>query len=334
MADLYITNVFANYRSDWVKRLSEAGYRICYYMQGDLPVRYILGKAFLKHPVALLKQERPAHVIVPEFSGIALQMAFLRKRFGIKVVSMCDDSLDMVDGNDFTRFHRLARRFLPGRLNGIIVHGKSIGGWYRDRYGIRDLLMPIMNDEQRIRPELERVLPLAAEIRPTEKPIVAFVGRLVGLKNIPTLIRAFEPMKEKAKLVIIGDGPERKVLEALAPDALFTGMKSGDELLAWYDLIDILVLPSTQEAYGAVTGEALMAGAKVVVSRKAGSCDLVRVGENGYVVDPNDVQAMTVAISHLLDTVENGRALSLRENLHPYRFEDCVRGVIDGIRSL
>ena len=334
MADLYITNVFANYRSDWAKRLSEVGFRICYYMQGDLPVRYILGKAFLKHPIALLKQERPAYVIVPEFSGIALQMVLLRKRFGINVISMCDDSLDMVDGNDFTLFHRLARRLLPVRLDGIIAHGHAIGGWYRERYGIKDLLMPIMNDERRIRPELERVLPLAGEIRPTEKPIVAFVGRLVGLKNIPALIRAFEPLKDRAKLVIVGDGPERKTLEAIASDALFIGMKSGDELLAWYDLIDILVLPSTQEAYGAVTGEALMAGAKVVVSRKAGSCDLVREGENGYVVDPDDMTGMTVAISHLLDTVETGRVLSLRKNLHPYRFEECVNAVIDGIRSL
>ena len=334
MADLYIKNVFAEYRRDWAKSLSEAGFRICYYMQGDLPVRYFLGKAFLKDPVALLEQERPSSVIVPEFSGIALQMALLRTRFGIKVVSMCDDSLDMVEGNDFTRFHRLARQLLPGRLDGIIVHGQAIGEWYRQRYGIRNLLMPIMNDENRIRPQLERVLPLAREIRPTEKPIVAFVGRLVGLKNVPALIRAFEPLKERAQLVIVGDGPEREALEALAPDALFTGMKSGDDLLAWYDLMDVLVLPSTQEAYGAVTGEALMAGARVVVSRRAGSCDLVREGENGFVVDPNDTDAITACISRLLDTVEAGRALSLRESLHPYRYADCVRAVIGGIRSL
>lgn len=334
MADLYITNVFANYRLDWAERLSEAGYRICYYMQGDLPVRYILGKAFLKHPVSLLKQERPAHVIVPEFSGIALQMALLRKRFGIKVVSMCDDSLDMVEGNDFTWFHRLARRLLPGRLDGIIVHGKAIGDWYRERYGIQSFLMPIMNDERRIRLELERVLPLAAIIRPTDKPIVAFVGRLVALKNVPTLIRAFEPLKERAQLVIVGDGPEREKLEAMAPYALFTGMKGGDDLLAWYDLMDILVLPSTQEAYGAVTGEALMAGAKVIVSRKAGSWDLVREGENGYVVEPDDVDAMTACLSRLLDTVEAGRKLTLRENLHPYRFAACTEALINGIRSL
>ena len=111
-------------------------------------------------------------------------------------------------------------------------------------------------------------------------------------------------------------------------------MKSGDELLAWYDLIDILVLPSTQEAYGAVTGEALMAGAKVVVSRRAGSIDLVREGENGYGVDPMDVDAMTTCILRLLDTMEAGRSLTLRENLHPYRFAGCTEALINGIRSL
>ena len=334
MADLYITNVFADYRSDLCRTLSGAGYRICYYMQGDLPVRYILGKAFLKDPVALLEEERPSRVIVPEFSGIAWQMLGLRKRFGYKVVSLCDDSLDMVRGNDFTLFHRLSRRLVPARLDEIIVHGQAIGDWYLDRFGIGRLRMPIMADDRRVRPELERVLPLAEKMRPTDKPVIAFVGRLVALKNVSTLIRAFEPLKERARLVIVGDGPEREKLEAMAPYALFTGMKSGDELLAWYDLIDILVLPSTQEAYGAVTGEALMAGAKVVVSRRAGSIDLVREGENGYGVDPMDVDAMTTCILRLLDTVEAGRTLTLRENLHPYRFAGCTEALIDGIRSL
>ena len=334
MSDLFITNRSASYRDDLCRALSGAGFRILRFEEGDLPVRTVAGKAFLRNPGALLRKERPARVIVPEFSGIALQMALLRKRFGFKLLSLCDDSMDMIRGNDFSRAHRIARKWLPRRLDGVITLSPVVAQWYGERFGLPRLWMPLIRDERRIRPELERVLPLATRLRPSQKPIVAFVGRFVGLKNIPTLIEAFRPLADRAQLVLIGDGPERPLLEALAPDAFFTGMLSGDDLLAWYDLIDILVLPSTQEAYGAVTGEALMAGAKVAVSARAGSCDLIREGENGYVVEPMDVDGWTGCIGRLLDTVPSGRPLALRENQLPYRFGDCMNELIEGIEAL
>lgn len=334
MSDLFITNRSASYRDDLCRTLSGAGFRILRFEEGDLPVRTVSGKAFLRNPGAFLRLERPARIIVPEFSGIAIQMAFLRKRFGFKLLSLCDDSLDMIHGNDFSRAHRLARKWLPRYLDGIITLSPAVAEWYGERFGLLPLWMPLIRDERRVRPELERLLPLAERLRPSPKPVVAFVGRFVGLKNIPTLIKAFRPLADRAQLVLIGDGPQRPQLEALAPDAVFTGMLSGDDLLAWYDLVDILVLPSTQEAYGAVTGEALMAGAKVAVSARAGSCDLVREGENGYVVDPMDVDGWTGCLERLLDTVPSGRPLVLRENLLPYRFRDCMDDLIEGIKTL
>ena len=111
-------------------------------------------------------------------------------------------------------------------------------------------------------------------------------------------------------------------------------MLSRDELLAWYNLIDILVLPSTQEAYGAVTGEALMAGAKVAVSSRAGSKDLVREGVNGFVFEPSDVTSLTDGLGRLLEEVPLNRPLSLRENLLPYRFETCIQALLKEINSL
>jgi glycosyltransferase involved in cell wall biosynthesis len=241
--------------------------------------------------------------------------------------------MDMIEGHDFGWKHHLARRIVPKRLDNLILHSPETAEWYQTHYA-KGLIMPILADERRIRPELERVLPLSERLRPSDMPIVAFVGRLVGLKNVPTLIRAFEPFQDQAMLVIIGDGPDRAALEKRAPKALFTGMLSGDELLAWYNLIDILVLPSTQEAYGTVTGEALMAGAKVIVSQKAGSSSLVRERENGFIVDPLDASSMTVRIGTLLEEVTPGRPLSLRPSLHPYHFESCVESLLQELNRL
>ena len=320
MSDLLYTNGWPPYREDLFRALQESGVRVC----------------LDTSPAGLLSQwerERPARVFAPEFSSVALTALRYRKRLGFKVLSICDDSMDMIRGNDFGWKHRLARHVVPRLLDGIILHSPEVRDWYRSRFG-KGFFMPIIADERRVRPELERVLPLSTQLRPGNKPVVAFVGRLVGLKNIPFLIRAFEPLKGQAQLVVIGDGPEKETLRALAPDAVFTGMLSGDDLLAWYNVMDVLVLPSTQEAYGAVTGEALMAGAKVVVSRKAGSSDLVREGENGYVIDPDDGKGLTERLKQLLGAVPKERPLCLRENLLPYRFETCIDGLLKEINSL
>ena len=334
MRNLYLSNLPAPYRMDFYRFLyREMECEICFQDEQDgvpdIPVRrWNLGSL-----PNLLTAFRPELVIAPEFSAAAVLSVALRKRYGCKVVTTCDDSLDMIRGDDFGWKHRLARHFVPRRLDDIILHSPEVAGWYRNRFG-KGLFMPIIADERRVRPELERVLPLSAKLRSDCKPVVAFVGRFVGLKNIPSFIRAFEPLKQRAQLVLIGDGPDRTGLEAMAPKALFPGMVTGDDLLAWYNLIDILVLPSTQEAYGAVTGEALMAGAKVVVSGKAGSADLVREGENGYRVPPTDIPALTDRIQKLLDEVPPGRPLTLRENRLPYRFETCIQELIEKLKAL
>ena len=299
-------------------------------MQGgvpDIPVR----RWDLRSLPSLVKEFRPSVVITPEFSAATVRAVFLRNRYGCKVVPTVDDSLDMIRGNDFGWKHRLGRLVVPRLVDDLILHSAEVRDWYGARFG-KGLVLPIMADERRFRAELSRVLPLSGELRPGPEPVVAFVGRFVGLKNIPTLIQAHRLLKRRTKLVLIGDGPLRNELEAMAPDALFTGMLSGDERLAWYNLIDVLVLPSRQEAYGAVTGEALMAGAKVAVSRKAGSSVLVREGENGSVVDPEDPAALADRIEALLDGIPDGRCPDVRPNLHPFNYEPSFNALLEALK--
>ena len=348
MRNLYISTYPATYRVDLCNVLAERlDCDIYHYVPVENEEDVLRGARFVNHRLetgrlfgkvvpkglkGLLDTLQPSLVFVQEFSLVTIGLLWLRKRYGYRVISICDDSMDMIEAHDFGWMHRLARRVVPRWLDNLVVHSEAVQAWYAAHFG-KGLFMPIIADERRIRPALARVLPLAQQFRPSRKPVVAFVGRFVGLKNIPSLIEVFRPWKERAQLVLIGDGPERTRLEELAPDALFPGMLSGDDLLAWYDLIDILVLPSAQEAYGAVTGEALMAGAKVIVSARAGSRDLVRSGENGFIVDPMDVQGLSDALGRLLDTVEPGRDLTLRENLLPYRFETCIERLIREIDS-
>lgn len=362
MPNLYISNILPPYRVDLCNVLHERlGCEICHFI-GDptdncfssediagrsrfenriVPVRMVLGKAVLKEPERLVGPDTRI-VFVNEFSPIALQMLSLRRKYGFKVVSFCDDSMDMIGGNDFTSVHSLARRIVPGRMDEIILPTPEVADWYRARFG-KGLVMPIIADDELMRERLGNAVPLSASYRTAYglegKPVVLFVGRLVGLKNLARLFEAYAPLREQARLVIVGDGEERAALEALSAalglGALFVGARYGTELLAWYNLADFLVLPSTREAFGAVTGEALTCGCRVLVSAKAGSASLVRPEENGLIIDPLSTDAIREALEQMLawPALERNRE-GLRPNLLPVSFAESIQNVWTGLSHI
>ena len=360
MANLYISNILPPYRVDLCnmmhKRLGCEIYHFildsdenCFSSEDILsrsrfqnrivPVRKVLGKVILKEPERLVGPDTRL-VFVNEFSPIALQMLSLRRKYGFKVISFCDDSMDMILGNDFSSIHTLARKFVPRQLDEIILPTPEVASWYRKHYG-KGLVMPIIADDDLMRERLVKAAPLSSayltSFALTGRPVILFVGRLVGLKNLPRLFEAYSPLRDKARLVIVGDGEERGALECLSTslglNALFVGARFGEELLAWYNLADILVLPSTREAFGAVTGEALTCGCRVLVSSKAGSASIIREGENGLVADPSSSEALRDALERLLalpPLVRNRDGI--RSNLLPVGFMSSFEKLLSGLQ--
>ena len=130
--------------------------------------------------------------------------------------------------------------------------------------------------------------------------------------------------------VIIGSGEEEKSLKQQAKkinrEIIFTGRLEGDELIAWYNVGDVFVLLSTQEAFGAVTNEALLAGNYVIVSEKAGSNCLVEENVNGFIVDPYNIDMISQAIEKLLSRIiSKNDILSIRPNLMRILFQEKLR---------
>ena len=295
-------------------------------------------KAFLR-VFRLIRDERPDTVFVSEFSFHVLRVLLIRRLLGrhFQVISICDDSLDMIEGNDFSRRHRLARHWVPRWLDNLILANPGAMEWYQAHFG-KGLLMPIISDETRLREGFEAALPLAAELRAVhglgESPVVLFVGRLIPLKNLAFFLSAMRDIQATA--VFVGDGSLEAELRQIAAEmgvrAVFTGRKTGVELSAWYDLADILVLPSLQEAFGAVTGEALAAGCPVIVSRRAGSSSLVRESINGSVIDPSDSHAFSTALREWLSRSEPGRPIELRNNLLPVSFHLAFDDLLGHLR--
>lgn len=263
----------------------------------------LLGRRFYFGYLKHLIKFQPDIVITQEYSlGTAVVLLYkklYRKHF--KVVSICDDSYNMVaENNDFSWIHKVARKLLVPMLDDIILVETRTVEWYQDHYG-KGIFFPIIKDDKKARKEYKRLLTMSEdtikEYGLKGKRVLLFVGRLVALKNVQTAIRAFVQLNQDENVfVIIGDGPERLNLVRLAQDlnanVIFTGRLEGDELNQWYNIATCFILPSYQEPFGAVTNEALLAGCWGLISNKAGSQCLIENGRNGYTFNPIDVNEL------------------------------------------
>ena len=135
------------------------------------------------------------------------------------------------------------------------------------------------------------------------RPLILFVGRLQARKRVDSLLRACAalPEGEQPDLWIVGDGPERTVLESLAaegyPRARFYGAVHGPALAPLFSRADLFVLPGTG---GLAVQEAMSYALPVVVAEADGTqSNLVRP-ENGWIIPAGDDNALRIAIQAAL----------------------------------
>jgi len=292
-----------------------------------------------------LDQFQPDLVLTEEFGLgtllVLMHRFFKRKRY--KVVTLCDDSFDMVSNrNDFSWIHRFARKRLLPHLDDLIVVEPKVRDWYQAQAG-KGFCFPILQEDGYVREQLRKVWERSQDVRKRQllsgKRVFLFVGRLVALKNVKTILRAFARLDQQENvLVIIGDGPEKYHLMRLA-DTLnisvrFTGRLEGEILNVWYDMADVLVLASCQEAFGAVTNEALLAGCYVLVSRKAGSACLVEEGANGYTFDPMNVEELMQRMKDVSRWIPLPVSNEMKPNRMTISYRECMNRLIHHLQLL
>jgi glycosyltransferase involved in cell wall biosynthesis len=140
-----------------------------------------------------------------------------------------------------------------------------------------------------------------------EGPTLLSVGHLIPRKRNELTIAAL-PRLPDHRLVLVGDGPERGALEALAarlgvaPRVRFAGPVPHARLPAWYAAADIMVLASSREGWANVLLEAMACGTPVVATPAWGSREAVAAPEAGIVIDEATPEALAAAIRHLSQT--------------------------------
>jgi len=170
--------------------------------------------------------------------------------------------------------------------------------------------------------------------------VVIYVGRLAPEKNLPVVLDAFAAIRAKrpdARLLLVGDGPMRGSLQTSCPDAIFAGMRTGNDLAAHYASADLFLFASLTETFGNVTSEALASGLAVLAYDCAAAADLIIDGSNGRTVPPGDAAAFVSAALALACDPKKSRQMRSRsarsvahldwELIHD-RFEQTLAGAV------
>ncbi|MBI1803129.1 MAG: N-acetyl-alpha-D-glucosaminyl L-malate synthase BshA [Ignavibacteriae bacterium] len=142
----------------------------------------------------------------------------------------------------------------------------------------------------------------AANIRknlaPNGEKVLIHVSNFRPVKRVPDVVRIFQLVRQKipAKLVLIGDGPDRSYCEQLAReldlihDVKFLGKQS--ELVCLLSASDLFIIPSQSESFGLSALEAMACEIPVVATSVGGLPELVLHGETGYIAEIGDVERM------------------------------------------
>ena len=188
-------------------------------------------------------------------------------------------------------------------IDELIVPTKKAKELFKEKYKVkRDVhIIPTGIDTTRFYSEnidKKEVLDLKKELKIKSKDfIVLYVGRIAKEKNIDFLINNLNKLLKKvskAKMVIVGDGPDMERLIKLSIDKklqnkiVFTGKVPWDDIPKYYALCDVFVTASTSETQGLTVIEAMGASKPVVAANDESFKEVISDGEDGYLFNNED----------------------------------------------
>jgi glycosyltransferase involved in cell wall biosynthesis len=154
-------------------------------------------------------------------------------------------------------------------------------------------------------------------------PVLLYVGRFTAVKRVGLLIeahqRAMSRFERRAPLVILGGFPGEwegehpaETIERLdARDVFLAGWHGHDELPAFLNAADAIVLPSVREQFGQVLVEGMACGLCAVAVDAHGPGEIVQHGVTGWLVEPDDLDGLTAALIDVVNDRDERRRRAL-----------------------
>ncbi len=177
-----------------------------------------------------------------------------------------------------------------------------------------------------------------------QRPFFLASARFISKKNLPLLIRAFGRYRKLVDtpwdLVILGDGPDRPLIEECIQNGEMgevvhlTGFLQLNQILPYYALASAFVHPSTNEQWGLVLNEAMASGIPAIVSNACGSArEMIRHRENGLLFDPLKEEQLTDEMVWLYQHPEERLAMAsaASETIRNYGPEAFGKGIWNAV---
>ena len=163
-----------------------------------------------------------------------------------------------------------------------------------------------------------------------EKRILLFVGRLSAPKGMEDLLHVIPELPEDTGVWFVGGEPNREHLDFCREHNLsrvhFVGFTKKDALLDYYRAADYFVLPTWSDVWGLVINEAMACGLPVVTTdRCVAGMELVRPGENGFLVPARDRTALSQTLRLALDADFRQLGANALETIRPYTVENMAK---------
>jgi len=172
-----------------------------------------------------------------------------------------------------------------------------------------------------------------AQIAPNGEPILMHLSNFRPVKRVTDAVEIFALVRAKmpAKLVLIGDGPDRGAAEYLVrkkklqKDVLFLGKQ--DQVYTRLASADLFLLPSELESFGLAALEAMACEVPVIATNTGGVPEVVEHGKDGYLVDPGDVKTAADYAINILSRADRGREMGQQARAHAKR-DYCSKDII------
>lgn len=272
-----------------------------------------------------------------------VEAAWRSQRAGLKVLLRCEATDHVASSTGIKgKLREVLVRFMLSQADQFLAIGTRNREFYLARGVAPERIgaMPYCVDNAyfRARAEAADTEALRNELGlEADRPVILYASKLIARKYGDNLLEAYARLPApRPYLLFIGDGElreplVRRVEEGKLADVRFLGFRNQSELPTFYALADIFVLPSVNETWGLVVNEAMNAGCAIVVSDQVGSgADLVRNGDNGFVVPACNVNALTQALA---DTLTGGRYRSMGQRSLESIAQWGVEANVAGLRS-
>jgi N-acetyl-alpha-D-glucosaminyl L-malate synthase BshA len=258
-----------------------------------------------------------AHYAVPHATAAYLGEQILGTEAGITRVR----TVTTLHGTDITLIgadpsYRAVVAFSIEQSHGLTTVSESLRRDTISALGVRRDIKVIPNFLDCGYYRRRRDLALRDRLSPGKAPVIMHMSNFRPVKRTGVVLDVFERVRRRmpAKLVFIGDGPDRAATEArvrasgLSADVTFEGEQRDPVPLL--SCADLFLLPSSQESFGMAALEAMACEVPVVASRIGGLPELIDDGHTGFLCDMDDADGMAERAMQILGDDMKARAIA------------------------